>query len=86
MFREAETNRMILVRREGDYMDFCYRHPEREGVFYCQKDGTRMCEDCACCHSPRIYCQFRTSCIINMLTKEGELSSCAEKVKSKKSA
>ncbi len=65
-------------------MDACYRHPDRDGVFFCQKDGVRMCDECACCHSPRIYCQFRTACIINMLTKDGELGSCAEKATAKK--
>jgi len=57
----------------------CHRHPDREGAYYCEKDGTYMCEECACCHSPRIYCQFRTACVINLLTKDGDLSPCAEK-------
>ncbi len=55
----------------------CYRHPERVAPFYCQKDGNHMCRDCACCHSPRVYCQFRTACVIDLLTKEGELSDCS---------
>ena len=38
-----------------------------------------MCEECACCHSPRVYCQFRTACLINLLTREGELSACGDK-------
>ncbi len=54
----------------------CYRHPDREAQYYCEKDGNYMCEECACCHSPRIYCQHRTSCVINLLTKDGELSPC----------
>jgi len=57
----------------------CYRHPDREASYYCQKDGNYMCEECACCHSPNIYCQYRTACVINMLTKDGELSPCHEK-------
>jgi hypothetical protein len=56
----------------------CYRHPEKEATFYCQKDGHYMCRDCACCHSPRVYCQFRTACVIDLLTKQGELSGCGE--------
>lgn len=60
-------------------MDMCYRHPDRPGIYYCQKDGNRMCEECACCHSPRIYCQYRQACIINMLTKQGEISPCGHK-------
>lgn len=35
-----------------------------------------MCEECACCHSPRVYCQYRTACVINVLTRSGELSPC----------
>ncbi len=61
-------------------MDKCYRHPDRPGIYFCQKDGNRMCEECACCHSPNIYCQHRSACVINMLTKQGELTSCAEKL------
>jgi hypothetical protein len=57
----------------------CYRHPDRPGTFFCQKDGNYMCHECACCHSPRIYCQFRTACVINVLTKQGELTPCDEK-------
>jgi hypothetical protein len=56
----------------------CYRHPDREADYYCQKDGNYMCEECACCHSPRIYCQYRTACVIDILTKEGELQRCNE--------
>ncbi|MFH1115950.1 MAG: hypothetical protein V1792_18720 [Pseudomonadota bacterium] len=57
----------------------CRRHPDREGVYFCQKDMMYMCEECACCHSPRIYCQYRTACMIDLLTKEGGLQGCAEK-------
>ncbi len=56
----------------------CYRHPERVAPFYCQKDSHYMCRDCACCHNPRIYCQFRTACVIDLLIKEGELSECGK--------
>ncbi len=57
----------------------CDRHPDREGSYFCQKDMRYMCEECACCHSPRIYCQYRTSCMIDLLTKEGDLQGCEEK-------
>jgi hypothetical protein len=58
--------------------DRCYRHPDKEAPYYCQKDNVHMCEECACCHSPRIYCQYRTACVINLLTKDGDLSPCDE--------
>jgi hypothetical protein len=54
----------------------CYRHPDRVGSYYCQKDNFHMCDECACCHSPNIYCRFRTACVIHLLTKEGELAPC----------
>ncbi len=38
-----------------------------------------MCRECACCHSPRIYCKFRTACAIDLLTKEGTLEPCDQK-------
>ena len=38
-----------------------------------------MCRACARCHSPRIYCQFRTACVIDLLTKEGELPQIEDK-------
>ncbi|MFH0823308.1 MAG: hypothetical protein V2B18_11205 [Pseudomonadota bacterium] len=57
----------------------CFQHPDRDGPYYCRKDDKYLCEECACCHSPRIYCQFRTSCMIQFLTKEGELTPCEEK-------
>jgi hypothetical protein len=56
----------------------CYRHSDRDGTYYCEKDGNHMCEQCACCHSPRIYCQFRTACVIDLLIKDGELRPCSD--------
>ncbi len=61
----------------------CYNHPDRDAVYFCQKDNRHFCEECACCHSPNIYCQFRTSCVIEFLTKDGELAPC-RKVKTAK--
>ena len=40
-----------------------------------------MCQSCACCHSPRVYCQHRTACLIDLLTKEGELKPCGAKAR-----
>jgi hypothetical protein len=51
----------------------CVRHCDREGAFYCQKDDLYMCRECARCQNPRLYCKLRTSCVIDLLTKEGEL-------------
>ncbi len=56
----------------------CYRHPDREATYFCEKDNIAMCAECACCRNPNIYCKFRTACVIDMLTKEGELSPCVQ--------
>jgi hypothetical protein len=58
--------------------DYCFRHPDREASYYCQKERRHMCEECACCVSPGLYCRYRTSCVLAMLTKEGELSPCSQ--------
>ncbi|MBM4326805.1 MAG: hypothetical protein FJ118_06535 [Deltaproteobacteria bacterium] len=62
----------------------CHRHPDREGTFFCQKDAHYMCAQCACCHSPRVYCQFRTACVIDHLAKAGDLRPCRETSSSKR--
>ena len=51
-------------------MDECNRHPGREGTFFCQKYGRRLCEACARCPDPGIYCKFRSMCIIWEMTRE----------------
>lgn len=51
----------------------CSRHPDRDAAYYCQKDDRYLCRECARCYNPRIYCTFRTACVIDLLTKEGEL-------------
>ncbi len=57
---------------------FCFRHVDREADYYCAKDDLYMCSECACCHTPKHYCAYRTACVINLLTREGELSRCEE--------
>jgi hypothetical protein len=64
--------------------DRCYRHPMEKGTYFCQKDNIHMCEQCACCHNPRIYCQYRTACVIDLLTKEGDLAPCNEQTDAEK--
>jgi len=51
----------------------CKNHPERQAVAVCQKHTTGYCgECCECldinecckCSDPKLYCKFRTQCII----------------------
>ena len=53
-------------------MAFCYYHSDIEAPFYCQKDDNYMCEKCAKCYTPRVYCQYRKSCLVYFLMKEKE--------------
>ncbi len=50
----------------------CTNHPDREATFRCAKDDVYLCEECLKCRSPKIYCKFRTSCIIWEMEKYGE--------------
>ena len=56
----------------------CYYHPERKGIHYCQADEKYMCDECGHCPTPQLHCKFRNSCIINLLSKEGILTSHRE--------
>ncbi len=59
-------------------MDTCERHPGRQATYYCQKHGKGMCDECAHCGDPKLYCKFRESCLINFLEKTGELEDIRE--------
>jgi hypothetical protein len=58
--------------RKTDKMK-CRNHPDREAIGVCQKHETGFCEecceclnidDCCDCIDPKLYCKFRTQCII----------------------
>jgi hypothetical protein len=51
----------------------CRNHPDRESVGICQKHEIGFCQECCeclnidhCCEciDPKLYCKFRTQCII----------------------
>jgi hypothetical protein len=57
----------------------CRNHPDREAIAYCQKHETGFCLECCeclnideCCEclDPRLYCKFRTQCVIWERAKE----------------
>ncbi len=49
----------------------CDRHPEKDGIYFCQKDNEYMCDTCVQCYNQTIYCPYRTACVINLMIKEG---------------
>ncbi|MBI5603619.1 MAG: hypothetical protein HY879_09695 [Deltaproteobacteria bacterium] len=57
-------------------MSACRYHPEREGVFPCQKHQIYYCQDCfgqgVSCTDPNLFCKFRPQCLINESEKERE--------------
>jgi hypothetical protein len=54
----------------------CRNHPDREGVFPCQKHQIAYCLPCfeegVSCSDPKLYCKFRPQCLINESWKERE--------------
>ena len=55
-------------------MSLCRKHPEREGVFPCQKHQIAYCRQCfeqgVSCSDPKLYCKFRSQCLIFESEKE----------------
>jgi hypothetical protein len=51
----------------------CRNHPDRNSIAHCQKLGIGFCSECCecaavekCCGclDPKVYCQFRTQCLV----------------------
>ncbi len=51
-------------------MGKCVTHPDRETNLVCMKHQVYMCDECADCRDPEIYCKFRSSCPIWFMHKE----------------
>ena len=51
-------------------MGKCINHPDRETNLLCMKHNVYMCDECARCRDPEIYCKFRSSCPIWFMHKE----------------
>ena len=54
----------------GEEKACCKNHPDRESIYFCSKYKYPLCEFCARCPDPELYCKFRSSCIIRFLEKE----------------
>lgn len=57
----------------------CRNHPDRDATALCQKLGIGFCTECcrcpdaaACCGclDPKVYCQFRTQCLVWEASRE----------------
>jgi hypothetical protein len=48
----------------------CINHPDRETSILCMKHDLAMCEECATCRDPELYCKHRTACPIWFEHKE----------------
>ena len=51
-------------------MGTCKNHPDRQTNYLCQKHNYFLCEECLGCSDPKLYCKFRSSCIIFFKTKK----------------
>ena len=57
----------------------CKKHPDREAIAICQKHQAGFCRECCecrdslyCCNcvDPKLYCRFRTQCLVWELSRE----------------
>lgn len=53
-------------------MGMCKNHPDRQTNFICHKHNYYLCEECLVCADPKLYCKFRSSCIIFFTTMKSE--------------
>ncbi len=54
-------------------MGKCKFHPLVESAYHCAKYQQYLCADCLRCSDPKIYCKFRSACLIHFLEKEKNL-------------
>jgi hypothetical protein len=47
-----------------------HHEDENQTTFICSKYGQRMPEASAACKDPKLYCKFRTSCLIHFMEKQ----------------
>ena len=51
-------------------MACCAANERETPVYQCQKHQVRMCASCLKCRDPKLYCKFRSACMIHFLEKE----------------
>lgn len=55
-------------------MGTCVNHPEIESQSVCMKYSKHLCDQCATCQDPELYCKFRSACTIWFLEKAARRS------------
>ena len=73
-------NKAVNPSKPADRMAMkCKKHPEREAIARCQKHETGFCGECCeclnidhCCDciDPKLYCKFRTQCVIWEMSRD----------------
>jgi hypothetical protein len=53
-------------------MGKCKNHKSKDAGYHCQKHNYYLCEECLKCYDRKLYCKFRTSCVIHFMDKNGE--------------
>lgn len=51
-------------------MEKCSVHPDRSSSYQCLKHKVYLRDECLACKDPKLYCKFRSSCIIWFATKK----------------
>ncbi len=57
----------------------CANHPDRKAMGYCEKNNRYLCEECAKCQSPGMYCKYRPKCVIWELSRHESETKAEEK-------
>jgi hypothetical protein len=57
---------------DSEAMGTCKNHPDRHTGYICQKHNYYLCDSCLACSDPKLYCKFRSSCIIFFRTEKEE--------------
>ena len=54
---------------ETEPMDVCVNHPDKPAAMVCMKYQIHVCEQCASCRDPKLYCKHRSACLTWFNTK-----------------
>jgi hypothetical protein len=63
---------IIMEPTETETMATCVNHPDKPTGLVCMKYQIHVCEQCANCRDPQLYCKHRTACPIWFIAKDGE--------------
>lgn len=63
-------------------MGTCKNHPDKVANYACSKHGYHLCAECVRCHDPKLYCKYRSSCIIYYTSEKNGESLCHAPIQS----